>query len=412
MTAAFQARQLGEPTGAVLAGRSALVVGFGAIGARTHALPRPLRVLSVLVAALMPLRRAAHDLVPRLHALGVRVSCVRQSPWTADDPVVVCTRGQLSPSVRASVGSEGLLVLCRRFWNRGGRRRVCTGCWCAAAAPAACTVCALTTALRLDGAAGVCGHCVPHVHAERFLARHGERRVLRRPKAGSAAGARTKPRAVTTSSRMRATPRVHAVQTATAARLFRSTLRAAGCSTTPPPKRRVRPRGSLHAARGWSQAAVLSGDRQQALETGRLGGLGTDVAWEEPWDPTDAVARRRHHGTARRGAARRDPPSGRAGGAGVASAHHYDAARGGRDGHQLQRDGATAALASAPAGRLVFTPCCACPRGGRLTSWLMRRCACGPASSRGRACASRLRRSVPAPSVAVVGDELGGDSHL
>ena len=31
----------------------------------------------------------------------------------------------------------------------------------------------------------------------------------------------------------------------------------------------------------------------QALESGRLGGLGTDVAWSEPWDPEDAVAR--HH---------------------------------------------------------------------------------------------------------------------
>jgi len=29
----------------------------------------------------------------------------------------------------------------------------------------------------------------------------------------------------------------------------------------------------------------------QALESGHLGGLGTDVAWSEPWDPEDAVAR-------------------------------------------------------------------------------------------------------------------------
>ncbi len=28
----------------------------------------------------------------------------------------------------------------------------------------------------------------------------------------------------------------------------------------------------------------------QALESGHLGGLGTDVAWHEPWDPTDRVA--------------------------------------------------------------------------------------------------------------------------
>jgi phosphoglycerate dehydrogenase-like enzyme len=27
------------------------------------------------------------------------------------------------------------------------------------------------------------------------------------------------------------------------------------------------------------------------LESGRLGGLGTDVAWTEPWDPSDFVAR-------------------------------------------------------------------------------------------------------------------------
>jgi phosphoglycerate dehydrogenase-like enzyme len=69
MATAFAERRLGAPTGVLLSGRSALLVGFGAIGRET---------------------------ARRLVALGVRVSAVRAGAWADDadaDAALLTARG-------------------------------------------------------------------------------------------------------------------------------------------------------------------------------------------------------------------------------------------------------------------------------------------------------------------------------
>jgi len=59
MAQSLAQRTLGWPTGIMLAGKSALLIGFGSI---------------------------ARETVTRLAALGVRVSAVKRSPWDSSDP--------------------------------------------------------------------------------------------------------------------------------------------------------------------------------------------------------------------------------------------------------------------------------------------------------------------------------------
>ena len=92
MAAAFASRQLGTPTGGLLSGRSALVVGYGALGRET---------------------------ARRLAALGVRVSAVRAGPWPvpgadadADaDAALLCARGSAQADLHRMLGDADLVVL-------------------------------------------------------------------------------------------------------------------------------------------------------------------------------------------------------------------------------------------------------------------------------------------------------------
>jgi phosphoglycerate dehydrogenase-like enzyme len=59
MAQSLAQRSLGSPTGIMLAGKAALLIGFGSI---------------------------ARETVTRLAAVGVRVSAVKRSPWDGSDP--------------------------------------------------------------------------------------------------------------------------------------------------------------------------------------------------------------------------------------------------------------------------------------------------------------------------------------
>jgi phosphoglycerate dehydrogenase-like enzyme len=87
MTAAFQQRRLGTPLGVQLAGRSALLVGFGAI---------------------------ARALAPRLRAMDVLVSAVRRSAWAGpgEDSEVdaLAARATLS-GLHAALGAADIVFL-------------------------------------------------------------------------------------------------------------------------------------------------------------------------------------------------------------------------------------------------------------------------------------------------------------
>ena len=85
MATAFAQRRLGTPCGVMLAGRSALVVGAGCI---------------------------SRELVPRLQAMGVRVSAVRRGPWPGGDAVfdALAERGQTS-DLHRMLGDADLVFL-------------------------------------------------------------------------------------------------------------------------------------------------------------------------------------------------------------------------------------------------------------------------------------------------------------
>ncbi len=71
MERALDERRLGTPLGSQLAGRTALLVGFGAIG---------------------------RQLAPRLHAFGVRVLAVRRGPWSHEDRSPPAPRTRAAPA--------------------------------------------------------------------------------------------------------------------------------------------------------------------------------------------------------------------------------------------------------------------------------------------------------------------------
>jgi hypothetical protein len=135
MRAAFAQRRLGTPTGLLLAGRAALVVGFGAIGRET---------------------------TRRLAALGVRVAAVRAGGWPA-------------PGGDAGADADAALLLERGSGPDDMRRMLvrAPGHACAAACHAASSRAPPTR----TGTACVCaGRCRPgcaDVHAARGHARPG-----------------------------------------------------------------------------------------------------------------------------------------------------------------------------------------------------------------------------------------------
>jgi phosphoglycerate dehydrogenase-like enzyme len=99
MSASLQQRRLGSPTGVVLAGRSALLVGFGAIGRESAA---------------------------RLAALGVRVSALKRTPWMLEgdaQAAALAERGGAEDMHRmlARVGPQRCFLVHSRVPPRAGR---------------------------------------------------------------------------------------------------------------------------------------------------------------------------------------------------------------------------------------------------------------------------------------------------
>ena len=190
-------RTLGSPTGTMLAGKSALLIGFGSI---------------------------ARETVTRLAALGVRVAAVKRSPWVENDPEARLLADRGGPD-----DMHRMLV----------RWRVCVR-W-----PSSLHALILAALALLQGMADVVVLTCTLNETTRHLA---DARFLQAMRRG-----------------------------AVLVNVARGGLMEYGA---------VR---EVCACVLCASCAALTG-LPQALESGHLGGLGTDVAWSEPWDPEDPVA--------------------------------------------------------------------------------------------------------------------------